>query len=203
MNLPENFVYLNDIDATILEDIKYFYEANFIGRPIVGYEAPRCILTREAAIALANIQALLQLQSLALKVFDGYRPQMSVDDFKAWSQDPSDQRMKLAFYPNVDKCDFFKLGYLVEKSAHTRGSTVDLTIVHADGHEMLMGTQFDFMDERSHTLSVNVSAEARANRLFLKNLMEQAGFQAYDKEWWHFTLRDEPFPNSYFTFPVK
>ncbi len=205
MALPANFVYLEDIDPSIIQDVKYCTSDNFIGRPIKGYEKPRCILTLPAALALAKVQQELQKQSLSLKVFDCYRPQTAVNDFIEWSKDDSDQKMKASFYPRVNKIDFFDLGYVGAKSGHTRGSTVDLTIVRqVQGQhaiELAMGTHFDFMDELSHYFSNQVSDEARKNRMLLRNAM-QAEFQPYDIEWWHFTLKNEPFPNTYFDFFV-
>ncbi len=206
MSLPDNFVYLEDIDPSIIQDIKYFTHDNFIGRPIAGYKTARCILTRPAALALAKVQKELQEKSLGLKVFDCYRPQTAVNDFIEWSKDASDQKMKAAYYPRVNKADFFTLGYVGKKSGHTRGSTVDLTIVRLEPHqsakELAMGTQFDFMDEHSHFLSDHIPAHARENRLLLRNVM-QTDFKPYDIEWWHFTLKNEPFPDTYFDFSVK
>jgi zinc D-Ala-D-Ala dipeptidase len=188
--LPPGFVYLSDVDSSIIQDIRYFTDDNFIGRPITSYTADRCIATSQAAHALKDIQNQLKMQSLSLKVFDCYRPQSAVDDFLTWSQAPNDQKMKLLYYPNVNKADLFKLGYLAAKSAHSRGSTVDLTIVELPSKKELdMGTHFDFLDELSNTFSVQ--DKALENRLFLRNLMEKAGFTTYDKEWWHFTLKNE------------
>lgn len=205
MALPADFVYLKDIDSTIIQDVRYFSHDNFIGRPIKGYQAAQCILTKETAIAVSAVQQRLLPQKLSLKVFDCYRPQTAVNDFIAWSKDINDQKMKKQYYPHVNKADIFKLGYLAEKSGHTRGSTVDLTIVYLSENlpvEMDMGTHFDFMDELSHTLNPNVHGEKRNNRLFLRSMMEEAGFEPYELEWWHFTLKNEPFPATYFDFPV-
>ncbi len=205
MALPNDFVYLKEIDPSIIQDMKYFTHDNFIGRPIAGYESPRCILTRQAAMALANVQKKLNEQSLSLKVFDCYRPQTAVNDFIAWSKDAADQKMKSHYYPRVNKADVFTLGYVAEKSSHSRGSTVDLSIVHLNepSKELAMGTHFDFMDELSHALSEHIQGEPRNNRLMLRDLMQQAGFIPYEKEWWHFTLKEEPFPETYFDFPVR
>lgn len=205
MALPENFVYLKEVDSTIIQDVKYFTTENFIGRPIKGYQASECILTKKAAQALSELQKKLLSQQLSLKVFDCYRPQTAVNDFIVWSQDASDQKMKATYYPNVNKADFFKLGYVAEKSGHTRGSTVDLTLVRlhqGKKQEIDMGTHFDFMDELSHPLNRGVSTVARENRLLLRRMMEDAGFEAYPTEWWHFTLKEEPYPDTYFDFPV-
>lgn len=204
MALPQGFVYLKDVDSSIIQDMKYITSDNFVGRPIAGYEKAQCILTREAAIALSKVQAELRHQSLGLKVYDCYRPQRAVNDFIAWSKDASDQKMKSEYYPRVNKRDVFKLGYVAEKSGHTRGSTIDLTIISLkDNKNLEMGTHFDLLDEHSHTLSPDVSREALNNRLFFKDTMEQNGFVPYSEEWWHFTLKNEPFPDTYFDFPVK
>jgi D-alanyl-D-alanine dipeptidase len=207
MSLPMGFVYLDEVDPTILQDIRYFSENNFVGKRIKGYEAPRCILTREAAVALQKIQSHLRTLNLGLKVYDGYRPERAVQEFVDWSQDVSDQKMKADYYPNVDKADFFRLEYVASPSTHSRGSTVDLTIVHlkADGApvDMAMGTHFDFMDETSHPLNPTLPIECRQNRLLLRNLMQNAGFAPVETEWWHFTLKNEPFPHQTFNFVVR
>ena len=204
MKLPPLFVNLSDIDSTIIQDMKYYTDDNFMGRRMTGYEAPVCIMTEPAALALAKIQKKIKEQSLSLKVFDAYRPQMAVDDFIAWSEDAADQKMKQQYYPRVNKADFFELGYLGKKSSHTRGSTVDLTIVNViTGAELDMGTMFDYMDELSHTMNPVIQGHARENRLILRDVMIEAGFEPYPLEWWHFTLRDEPFPETYFNFVVS
>jgi|694.fasta_scaffold119511_2 D-alanyl-D-alanine dipeptidase len=207
MILPEGFVYLTEIDPTIIQDVKYFTSDNFLGRSVKGYESPTCILTQKTAIALSKIQCQLKSQSLGLKVFDCYRPQMAVDDFIVWSQDATDQKTKFRYYPNVNKADFFKLGYLGEKSGHTRGSTVDLTIIDLKTNKELdMGTHFDFMDELSHPFNYSVTLKQYQNRQLLNHIMSKNGFiplVSKDTEWWHFTLKKEPFPDTYFNFPVK
>ncbi|MGB6976311.1 MAG: M15 family metallopeptidase, partial [Gammaproteobacteria bacterium] len=203
-HLPPGFVYLKDIDATIVQDIRYSTYHNFIGRPIKGYETGECILTKPAALALANTQKELQHAALSLKVYDCYRPQMAVDDFIAWSQQPNAQQMKAEFYPRVNKVDFFKLGYVAAKSSHTRGSTVDLTLVpisnlaqeqYHPGQKLIacfvpylkrfhdgsidMGTGFDCMDELSHNDNNAINLVAYHHRLLLKKLMEKYGFVPY------------------------
>jgi zinc D-Ala-D-Ala dipeptidase len=227
-NLPSGFVYLRDIDPSIRQDIRYATSHNFIGRPIRGYQAGECILTRPAATALAKVQKELLQSGLSLKVFDCYRPQMAVDEFIAWSRQTNDQKMKAEFYPRVDKADFFKLGYVAEQSGHSRGSTMDLTIVpllyppprpYHEGQTLVsciasypqrfpdagvdMGTGFDCMDEWSHPDSRAINTVAWYNRLILKTLMEKYGFEPLDTEWWHFTLKNEPYPKTYFNFPVS
>jgi len=225
--LPPDFVYLSDVAPAIQQDMRYAGYHNFIGRPIKGYQAGECILTKEAAVALAQVQKELKKSSLSLKVYDCYRPQMAVDDFIAWSQKPRQQQMKAEFYPRVNKEDFFKLGYVAAKSGHTRGSTVDLTIVplptpaeeiYTPGQTLIacfapynqrfhdnsidMGTGFDCMDETAW-FAAKVGKTALANRRLLQNIMEKNGFKPYATEWWHFTLKDEPFPGTYFNFPIK
>jgi len=204
MSLPSGFVYLNDINSNIIQEMKYFTSDNFIGRKIKGYEAPVCITLKEIANALSGIQASLEPKGLGLKVFDCYRPQMSVDEFVIWSQDLTDQKMKASHYPNIDKRDFFKLQYVAAKSAHTRGSAVDLTIIdRVTKVEFDMGTPFDFMDGLSHPLNESITGVAKENRLLLRSLMVEAGFEPLETEWWHFRYIEEPFPESYFNFPIK
>jgi zinc D-Ala-D-Ala dipeptidase len=207
--LPEDFVYLHDIDPTIIQDIRYATSDNFMARPLKDYQAKLCILTREAALALAAIQRKLKQQSFGLKVYDCYRPQAAVNDIIAWSKDSKDKKNQHAYYPEVNKEDLFKLGYVAEHSGHSRGSTVDLTLVKfisdkSDMHvDLAMGSHFDYMDEISNTYNKQIQGESRENRIFLRKVMLENGFEPYDKEWWHFTLIKEPFPNTYFDFPVK
>ena len=225
--VPDGFVWLSDVDPTIGQDIRYYGAHNFLGRPVAGYEAPECILTRAAAEALLAIQAELAQSRLSLKVYDCYRPQWAVDDFIAWADVVEDQATKAEFYPRVDKADFFDLGYVARKSGHTRGSTVDVAIVpvghpsapaYAAGDELLdcalpasqrfadpsldFGTGYDCMDEKSHHGNTAVAPVAQGNRLILRDIMERHGFAPYAEEWWHYTLREEPFPETYFDFPV-
>lgn len=185
-------------------EMRYFGAHNFVGRRIDGYEAPVCLLTRETAAALVAAQAELAASGLGLKVYDCYRPQRAVAHFARWARDLDDQSTKAEFYPNVDKTRLFELGYIAEHSGHSRGSTVDLTIVDlATGAELDMGTPFDLFDTRSWPTDETVSAEARANRLRLQTLMRAHGFRALREEWWHFTLEGEPYPRTYFDFPVR
>lgn len=185
-------------------EMRYAGSDNFVGRPIAGYEAPRCLLTPQAARALARVQADLAPDGLGLKVFDCYRPVRAVADFAAWARDPAETRMKAAYYPRTEKADLFRLGYIAERSSHSRGSTVDVTLVRrSDGSERDMGTPFDLFDEASATDSDRVGPAARANRLRLRAAMIRAGFAPYPQEWWHFTLRNEPFPTEAFDRPVR
>lgn len=202
--LPKNFIYLQQIAPTILQDIRYASNNNFIGKPLPGYIRPICILTKPTAYALLKIQQELNKQGLGLKVFDAYRPQTTVDEFVRWSKDDSDQKMKAQYYPNVNKRDFFKLNYIMEKSGHTRGSTVDLTIINLNTEQELdMGTHFDFMDELSHPETTKVTKKQYENRQLLRKVMTEHGFIPLDTEWWHFTLKDELYPNTYFDFPIN
>lgn len=205
-SLPDGFVDIRDVIPNIKVDIRYFSENNFVGQRIDGYEKPRCILTKKAAIALKKVQADLNDFGLGLKVFDGYRPQQAVDHFVRWAQDLDDTKMKYKYYPNVDKKELFEHGYIAEQSGHSRGSTVDLTIVSIDpngSQELDMGTEWDFFSPRSWPSSMDVTATQRAHRMLLRNIMTKYGFTPLKEEWWHFTLTDEPFPNRYFDFSVK
>ncbi|MBI1338884.1 peptidase M15 [bacterium] len=185
-------------------DIRYAGSNNFVGRPITGYNAPKCLLTKEAASALAAVQADLKPSGLGLKVFDCYRPRRAVADFAAWARDPSDQRRKADFYPSVDKSRLFELGYIAERSGHSRGSTVDLTLIDlATGAELDMGSGYDLFDTLSWPADPRPSAAQRANRLLLRSVMNARGFRPLEQEWWHFTLRDEPLPDTYLDAPVE
>jgi D-alanyl-D-alanine dipeptidase len=160
-------------------------------------------LARPAAEALAQVARDLAPQGLHIKVFDCYRPTRAVANFVRWARDLNDQKMKAEFYPNVDKRTLFSSGYISSRSGHSRGSTTDLTLTRDDGNELDMGTPFDFFSPKSWPADSSISAEAHANRMLLANATSCRGFRPYDKEWWHFTLRHEPFPDSYFDFPVK
>ena len=185
-------------------DMRYAGSDNFVGRPIAGYEAARCLLTPQAARALGRAQAALAPEGLGLKLFDCYRPRRAVVDFAAWARDPAETRMKAAYYSRVDKADLFRLGYIAERSAHSRGSTVDLTLVRvADGAERDMGTPFDLFDEASATDAPGIGATPSGNRRRLRDAMIRAGFAPYAQEWWHFTLRNEPYLDTAFDRPVR
>lgn len=187
----------------LVVDMRYFGEDNFVGRRVTGYEAPVCLLAGEAASALAAAQARLRPFGLGLKVFDCYRPARAVADFVAWAREPADTARKAAFYPELDKSRLFELGYIAERSGHSRGATVDLTLVDAaTGVELDMGTPWDLFSTRSWPMDASLSPQQRANRLLLRTIMLDSGFRPYDQEWWHFTLRDEPHADTYFDFPV-
>ncbi len=191
-------VLLNDIDPTIQYDMRYFGHHNFIGRPIKGYLAPKCYISREAGEALVLIQQELQGRGMTLLMYDCYRPQKAVDDFKSWTPDLADIKMKDEFYPNEDKKDFFEKGFIAAKSGHTRGSAVDLTIKGLD-----MGTDHDFFDIRSNSFYPDHSLQVKANRNYLRSLMMKYGFAPLEEEWWHYRFKNEPYPNSYFDTDVK
>ena len=200
---PAAFVDAAAIVPGLIVEMRYAGAHNFVGRPIDGYEAPYCLLTRAAANALAAVAGDLKPRGLVLKVFDCYRPTRAVENFVRWARDLKDQKMKAEFYPKVDKRTLFRDGYIASRSGHSRGSTMDLTLAHADGTELDMGTHFDFFSLKSWTADPSVGAAAHANRGLLATAMRRRGFRGYDREWWHFTLRGEPFPNTYFDFPVR
>lgn len=203
-NLPKGFVYLSNIDASIKSEMRYFSHNNFIGKPIDGYKKATIIISKPTAIALKNVQQKLAQFNLSLKIFDGYRPQQAVDHFVRWAKMLNDTLMKKKYYPSVSKNQLFKLGYIASKSGHTRGSTVDLTIIDiTTGRELDMGSMYDFFGNKSHVLHKNVTTKQKANRLLLRNLMMSNGFKPYKFEWWHFTLKNEPFSKTYFNFPIK
>ena len=211
--LPEGFVYAGRVIPGLVVELRYFGNNNFIGEKIAGYTADVCIVHGDAAKALAKVQAELKPFGLGIKIFDAYRPQAAVDHFVQWAEDRSDIRMKERFYPDVDKKDLFTDGYIAAKSSHSRGSTVDLTLISlspdpsgglsSTHQELDMGSLFDFFGPVSWPLSQAVTPEQRANRMLLQTLMVKHGFTPYEQEWWHFTLGNEPFPDTYFNFPVE
>ncbi|MRR59262.1 MAG: peptidase M15, partial [Deltaproteobacteria bacterium] len=205
--VPQGFVYLDEIIPDLRQDLRYAGSHNFVGGPVDGYRKQRCILTAEAAEALRKVQEELQPFGLGVKVFDGYRPQMAVDQFVRWAHDVKDLRMKREFFPEVEKKDLFPDGYVAAKSGHSRGSSVDLTIVSLGAEdtdrELEMGSGFDFFGLRSWPDSPSIPSPSRAHRLLLRMVMEKYGFKPYPREWWHFTLKNEPWPETYFNFPVQ
>ena len=210
-------VALDTLSTAIEQDMRYHGARNFMGRPIAGYQAPRCWLSRPAAQALVAVQREASSHGLRVKVFDCYRPQRAVDDFVRWGKDLGDQGAKAEYYPRVPKDELFSRGYIAERSGHSRASTVDMGLVVVDaaaagrvlrgqlvaGQEVDMATPFDLFDERSHTETPLVDTAARHNRLWLRALMDRHGWRNLPEEWWHFTLRDEPFPDRYFDLPVR
>ncbi len=198
------FVSLSDVLPDVLLEIRYFTSYNFVGERIDGYTAPRALLTREAAAALTRVSRAAMSRGFRLKVFDAYRPQMAVDHFVRWAKDQSDTRMKPYFYPEVDKADLFKEGYIAVKSGHSRGSTVDLTLFDEScGKEVDMGGPFDYFGMLSHPdYTLGLTDKQIGYRRLLRELMLQENFRPLSSEWWHFTLNQEPYPDTYFTFPI-
>lgn len=224
--LPDGFVYISTIDASIQEQLRYCGDYNFIGRVIDGYIQPRAIMTEAAARALSAVQQDVIQDGYSLVIYDSYRPQKAVDHFARWSKDATDDATKAQYYPTIDKKDVFALGYIAEKSGHSRGSTVDLTIIstsqalkdpevqwrtlndgstiaYLDDNTVDMGGSFDLLDEVSSHKCTRISEAQIENRKYLLNKMVKHGFVPYDEEWWHYTLDNEPFPNTYFDFDVK
>jgi D-alanyl-D-alanine dipeptidase len=201
---PAGFVDAASMAPGLQVEMRYATAHNFVGAPIEGYEKPVCLLSRPAAAALAQVVTDLEVRGLTIKVYDCYRPARAVTRFIRWARDLRDTKMKGEFYPQVDKSTLFRDGYISNRSGHSRGSTADLTLARrSDGQALDMGTPFDFFSPRSWPSDRHVSAEARANRAMLADAMRRRGFRPYDKEWWHFTLRHEPYPQSYFDFPVR
>ncbi len=203
-SLPDGFVYVTDVIPTAQLEMRYFSEDNFVGRVIDGYEAEKAILTVKAAQALKKAADNLYKQGYYIKIFDAYRPQRAVDHFKRWAKDLDDTKMKEKYYPDLDKAVLFEMGYIAERSGHSRGSTVDLTLVDiSTGQELDMGSGFDFFGEISNHGTHLITKEQEKNRNILRDAMVDAGFEVYPEEWWHYTLKDEPYPDTYFDFPVK
>ncbi|MBQ1679296.1 MAG: M15 family metallopeptidase [Oscillospiraceae bacterium] len=201
---PSGFVLLADFVPHIIQEIRYYSTYNFIGERIDGYEEPCALLTREAARALRAVSGELFVQGYRLKVFDAYRPACAVRSFVLWGLEDQDIRMKPYFYPELDKTALFAEGYIAKRSSHCRGSTVDLTLLDMKtGKEVDMGGPFDYFGELSHPGFRGVTDEQYANRMLLQRAMVRAGFAPYDCEWWHFTLKNEPYPDTYFEFPVS
>jgi len=202
--LPPGFADAAAVVDGLIVDMRYFDANNFVGERIDGYERPRCLLSVPAANALAAVERDLLARGLGLKVFDCYRLQRAVAQFVRWAQRIDDVKRKREFYPDEDKRELFDKGYISDRSGHSRGSTVDLTLVRrADGRELDMGSPFDFLSPKSWPSDRSVSEEAQQNRALLAAAMRRGGFRPYDQEWWHFTLNNEPFPDTYFDFPVR
>jgi D-alanyl-D-alanine dipeptidase len=200
---PTDIIYLHDIIPDIGLDMVYATTHNFIGDIIDGYKKPVALLSQPATQALALIQEELRTFKFSLKIFDAYRPQQAVDHFVRWSEDCDDLRNQATFYPGLSKPELFSEGYIVKKSSHSRGSTVDLTIVDSNGEELDMGTPFDFFGRASWPTYMDLTTTQLSNRLLLRSLMVNHGFTPFATEWWHFTLKNEPYPNTYFNFAVE
>lgn len=224
--MPDNFVYISDIDPTIVQSPRYYSEDNFMGRQVPGYQSKQMVLTEKAALALNAVQAAVNKQGYTLVIYDTYRPQRACDAFKAWSLDLKDTKAKALYYPTLDKSVLFEQGYIGEKSTHSRGSTVDLTLLplnqtlkpitvsekvlntgraipFLDDGTVDMGASFDLFDEVSHQNCQLITKEQLALREYLKAEMIKQGFEPYPVEWWHFTLKNETYPNTHFDFVVQ
>ncbi|WP_452222405.1 M15 family metallopeptidase [Lacinutrix salivirga] len=202
--LPEGFVYVNKLIPDIKVELRYCQGNNFVGERIDGYNDEVVILTKEAAVALKNVQEALKPKGLGLMVYDAYRPQRAVNHFVRWAKQVNDTVMKQQFYPAVNKRNLFKQGYIASKSRHSSGSTIDLTIVDLKtGTPLDMGTPYDFFGQQSWVAYSEINKEQQANRQLLQDVMLSNGFRNYPKEWWHFTLRGEPYRNKYFDFLVE
>ncbi len=226
----KGFVYLHEVDPSIQVSVRYYGNENFLGRTVNGYKKPVIMMTRQAAQALKKVQEEVKKDGYSLLVYDAYRPQQGVDNFMSWSIDVNDQVRKHQYYPRVDKARVFELGYVAERSGHTRGSTVDLTLIKdgepihnivekkrtlldgftitfLDDGSVDMGSSFDLFDVASHFENDLIPAEFKKIRAYLQNVMIKHGFKPYSEEWWHFTLKDEPYPatrdSSYFNFPIE
>lgn len=198
------FVIVTDLIPDAISDMRYCSSNNFVGERIRGYEEPIALLTKEAAEALKRAADELRKQGYIIKIFDAYRPQTAVDHFIEWAKDLGDVRMKERFYPDVDKSLLFRDGYISGPSGHSRGSTIDMTIIDArTGEELDMGCDFDFFGLLSHAdYTETLTDEQINNRRILRTVMSAHNFRPDNEEWWHFSLRNEPYPNTYFDFPV-
>ena len=202
---PAGFVILGEAVPDVIQEIRYYSTYNFVGDRIDGYEEPVALLTIEAAKALKEVSDDVKKMGYRLKIYDAYRPQKAVSHFVRWAENISDTRMKKYFYPQVDKTRLFDEGYIAEKSGHSRGSTLDLTLFDMNtGKELDMGGTFDYFGELSHPdYKGNLTEQQLKNRQILRDAMMRHGFNPLDTEWWHFTLKNEPYPNTYFTFTIS
>ncbi|WP_111683759.1 M15 family metallopeptidase [Winogradskyella tangerina] len=202
--LPEGFVYVKSVIPDMDVELRYYSTNNFVGDTIDGYNSNTLILTKAATEKLKLVQEELQEQNLCLKVFDGYRPQRAVNHFIRWARDLNDTIYKSRFYPDVEKRYLFKEEYIASRSGHSRGSTVDITIIDGNtGEQLDMGSPFDFFGVQSWVDHDAITDEQKKNRQLLQRVMLKHNFRNYPKEWWHFTLRWEPFPDTYFDFEVE
>ena len=202
--LPEGFVYLDEAVPGSLSDAKYAGRDNFVGAPVDGYAAARVVGSRELAEALVKVSEAAHKLNLRLLFWDAYRPQRAVDHFIRWSKEPENGLTKEKHYPGLDRAQLIPLGYIAEKSGHSRGSTIDLTLVdRLSGKELDMGGVFDYFGDISHPDTSSVSPRQHENRMLLRQLMVQCGFRPLSTEWWHFTLENEPYPDTAFDFPVR
>lgn len=205
--LPQGFTVLTDSIPDLLIELRYAGANNFMGRPVAGYNDRIGIGTSALAHHLKKVQAELKLMGLGLKIYDAYRPQTAVNEFIRWSKIPGDTLTKHIYYPTLAKNRLFDLGFIASKSGHSRGSTVDLSLIYLKGknkgNEVDMGSPWDFFGDLSNFNNTSISKKQKANRSLLRELMLANGFKPYEKEWWHFTLNQEPFPQTYFDFPIE
>ena len=202
-NLEAGFVYLKDIDDSIVVNLKYYSSENFTGQFVEGYHSNNAILTKESALALSKAQDDFNKLGYSLILYDAYRPQRAVNFFVQWSKNLNYTINKRIYYPNIKKSELFELGYIAYKSGHSRGSTVDVSLVEISTNKVLdMGTVFDYFGVESHTFFDDISEKQKSNRLILYEIMSNNGFKNYSKEWWHFTLKNEPY-QKYFDFLIK
>ena len=201
---PSGFVLLADYVPSVIQEIRYYSTYNFIGERIDGYEQPCAVITKEAARALKTVSNELNVQGYRMKVYDCYRPACAVKHFVMWGLEDTDIRMKEYFYPDLVKQELFSKGYVASRSSHSRGSTIDLTLLDMKtGKDLDMGSPFDMFSEESHPDYKGITEEQYSNRMILREAMTEHGFKPLPEEWWHFTLENEPYPDTYFTFPVN
>lgn len=202
--LREGFVYARDVIDDLAVELRYCNDNNFVGEQIDGYNKEVVIMTTLAAKALKNVQDTLKKKGLGIKIYDAYRPQQAVNHFVRWAKKVNDTLKKQEYYPNVDKKNLFSQGYIASKSRHSSGSTLDLTIINLDtGLALDMGSPYDFFGPESWVSNTKLTKKQQENRQLLQDVMLSNGFRNYPKEWWHFTLRGEPFRNQYFDFPIE
>ncbi|QWF78961.1 D-Ala-D-Ala dipeptidase VanX [Amycolatopsis sp. CA-230715] len=202
--MNEDFAFVDELVPGIRWDAKYATWDNFTGKPVDGYAVNRIVGTRALCAALEQAQEKAASLGFGLLLWDGYRPQRAVDNFVRWSEQPEDGRAKSRHYPNIERTEMFEEGYVAAKSGHSRGSTVDLTLYHlATGELAPMGGDHDLMDPVSHHGAAGITTAEAANREHLRSIMDDCGFRSYDREWWHYTLEDEPYPDTYFDFAVE
>lgn len=202
--MKNDFVFIDEYIPGLRWDAKYSTWDNFTGQPVDGYIANRIVGTKALCGALAKAQKKAATLGFGLVIWDGYRPQRAVDRFLHWSKQAEDGHKKQRHYPNIDRPEMFEKGYVAAKSGHSRGSTVDLTIYHLDTGKLAdMGGDHDLMDPISHHGAKNITKIETKNRQILRSIMEDSGFSAYPYEWWHYTLKNEPYPDTYFDFPIK
>jgi len=199
-----DFVFLDTLLDHADYDIRYAGDNNFLGRPVTGYYQPRLILSRQAAMALKDVEDDIYESGYTLLLYDTYRPQRAVDNFRSWARTPEDTVTRSQYYPEHDKRNLFKLGYISTRSGHSRGSTIDLTMRHVHtGQAGDMGGPYDYFGELSHHNYNQLTAQQKQHRIILKSAMQRHGFRPYSKEWWHYTLNGEPYRNQYFDFIVE